>query len=413
MSSSLRIVMINTSDTIGGAAQINWQLSQSLRELGHNVDILVDQKNTQSPFVHQLSPKSIDRLLPKVGQKDFRAFFLNYRSHLFANDQVWGVGKSILNHPLIKQADIIHCHNLHGNYFQLANLVELTAFKPSVWTLHDMWPLTARCAHSLNCQKYTPGCNQCPYLNTYQSMAWDNTNKLWNHKRKIYQQSKLHLVSPSPWMSRNISQSILAEQDLSEIPNGVDTKVFKPLSQVTSRDQLGLPQDKKIITFIAQGGANNPYKGWQYFSQLVSAYATNPDIIFLVIGGSESGGDNQVINIPYQTDRHKLSQYYNATDVLVFPSFAESFGLVPLESLLCGTPVAAFPVGIIPNVISHLKNGYIAKQNDVQDLKTGVDYLLEHSLQGATLKVIQDKYSLESMTKAYLELYQRLISDFQ
>lgn len=413
-----RLVMINTTDTAGGAARISQALSQSLRSEGWQVDMLVDQQFSADSHVHLLNSSSSSRLLPRVAGKNLRSFFLDYRSRIFSNDQIWGVGEELLENPLIKQADIIHCHNLHGNYFKLKTLINLSRRKPIVWTLHDMWPLTARCAHSLDCRKFSPGCRRCPYLNTYQPIFWDNTPSLWSSKQRIYSQSRLNVVSPSPWMTANIKKSLLSGQPLTEILNGVDDSVFTPQNQRQVRRRLNLPLDKKIIAFIAQGGPHNPFKGWQYFTQLVSAYKDNSDVIFLVIGSSSAVPSAAIISLPYQTDPHTLAAYYAASDLLVFPSVAESFGLVVVEAMFTGTPVVAFPVGIVPQVISHHSTGYIAKQNNTQSLLDGVNYCLAHqSTLSANLKRsrhhLQETYSQKSMTASYLDLYRSLVPNLK
>ena len=63
------------------------------------------------------------------------------------------------------------------------------------------------------------------------------------------------------------------------------------------------------------------------------------------------------------TDDERMPTWYNAADVCVFPSYYESFGLVPLESLACGTPVVAADVGDLRNIIRHAETGDVLTDN--------------------------------------------------
>ena len=75
-------------------------------------------------------------------------------------------------------------------------------------------------------------------------------------------------------------------------------------------------------------------------------------------------------------DYDKLPDYYNAADVCVFPSYYESFGLVPLESLACGTPVVATDVGDLRNIIRQGETGFVVKDADPQNLAEKIEIIL-------------------------------------
>src|SRR4029079_4578923 len=68
---------------------------------------------------------------------------------------------------LPQKPDLLHCHNLHGNYFDLRALAGLSRQIPTVLTLHDAWLLSGHCAHSFECERWTIGCGECPDLTIY------------------------------------------------------------------------------------------------------------------------------------------------------------------------------------------------------------------------------------------------------
>jgi len=78
--------------------------------------------------------------------------------------------------------DIIHCHNLHGDYFELTPLPWLSRQRPVVLHLHDAWLLSGHCAHAHTCTGWQTGCGACPYLQTYPAVPRDNTAANWQRK---------------------------------------------------------------------------------------------------------------------------------------------------------------------------------------------------------------------------------------
>src|SRR5262249_10828825 len=130
----------------------------------------------------------------------------------------------------VQDIDIVHAHNLHGYYFDLRILPELSGKIPLVLTLHDAWLLSGHCAHSFDCMRWQIGCGQCPDLSIYPPIKRDATSFNWRRKQQIFAQSKLYITTPSEWLMRRAQASILAPaiQDARVIPNGVDLGIFRP-----------------------------------------------------------------------------------------------------------------------------------------------------------------------------------------
>ena len=66
-----------------------------------------------------------------------------------------------------KPPDVLHLHNLHGGYFDLRVLPELSAHQPTVVTMHDEWLYTGHCAYTLDSERWLEGCGSCPHLDSY------------------------------------------------------------------------------------------------------------------------------------------------------------------------------------------------------------------------------------------------------
>lgn len=413
----MKILHINTLDSKGGAARVASVLTQETNSRGHDASLAVGAKLSSNPKSFTINGHNFLSYCSRtlIGKDIFYA--INCRLRVFlANDLKYFNNRRLFSSREFKEADIIHCHNLHGNYFNLVSLEEISKLKPVVWTLHDMWSLTGHCAHSFECQKYQTGCNHCPHLNVYQKIAWDNSLKLWQEKKNIYQKSKLEIVVPSLWLKDIVEKSILDQHPLDLIYNGIDINIFRPQDKLQARRELGLPIDKKIVLFLADGGKNNQWKGWKYADKLTEFWAKDKNVFFLCIGG-RGKNINNISFTDYVKDPKKIAKYYAAVDVFLFPSIAENFPLVVLEAMSCGLPILAFAVGGVPEAVNHKEHGYIAKYRDQEDLNNGLKWLLDLSvdenknIRQNCSKRVRDHFSLELMTKNYLNLYQRILEN--
>jgi glycosyltransferase involved in cell wall biosynthesis len=296
----------------------------------------------------------------------------------------------------------------------------MSRLKPVVWTLHDMWAITPHCAYSYECELKN-GFYQCPSMNSYPQIFWNNEKYLSWRKRNIYNKSKFNLVVPSLWLKNKVEKSVLKNKDIDLIYNGIDENIFKISENNSSRQELGLPLDKKIVLFLSDGGKNNPAKGWFYVESVVKRF-NDDNTLFLCLGGKESGRDdvyNNLLYIPRISDKEKLSKYFSASDVFLFPSLADNCPLVILEAMACGIPIVTFDTGGIPELVKHLENGYIAKYKDVEDLTKGVEYIfgLDNekitNIKNKSRESVTTKYTIDKMVDQYEMLYDKIIKNYK
>jgi D-inositol-3-phosphate glycosyltransferase len=155
---------------------------------------------------------------------------------------------------------------------------------------------------------------------------------------------------------------------VSLVPCGVDLAKFRPLDQQEARRRLGL-NGEKVMLYV---GRVEPLKGLDLFIE-TAAQMEADDVKMIVVGGDANGEkemarvrrlaeERQVdglIDFVGRVEHDELPLYYNAADVCVVPSYYESFGLVALESMACGTPVVATRVGGLPTIVHHGHTGYL------------------------------------------------------
>ena len=199
----MNILQINTIDKKGGAAKVASSLKQELGKRGHTTSVFVGRKYSDENNIKLLN--DAHSVSGKIRRK--LAYWLANDIDIFSSDH-------ILKTPEFKNADIVHCHNLHSNYFNLVTLEKMATIKPVVWTFHDMWPITAHCAHSFDGKLKKSGFFSCPSLDIYPPIAWHNEKYLENKKAKIYSNSNFHIVTPSKWLAEKIGQSILKDKPI-------------------------------------------------------------------------------------------------------------------------------------------------------------------------------------------------------
>lgn len=218
----------------------------------------------------------------------------------------------------------------------------------------------------------------------------------------------------------------LANDKITVIPCGLDRKLFRPLESRKTREQIGLSGvSERMILAV---GRVEPVKG---FDLLIRAAANLPeeDNYKVVIVGGDAASSEQIAVLKETAahlglqkkllftglvDHDQLPLYYNAATVTVIPSHYESFGLVALESIACGTPVVAGPVGVIPELIfegEHDPCGRIVQGRDPADWAAAIRqiYLQSGRINAAEIETRFASYSWPAAAEALVSRVKKLI----
>jgi len=324
------------------------------------------------------------------------------------------LGSNVARHAQVRAADIVYLHWVLGGFLSLRNMEQLARLgKPVIVFMHDMWAITGGCHHSFACEKYTLKCSGCqmfPARERYELPALE-----FAKKQRLYQKyDNLFFVAPSKWLYELAKRSALTrDKPVYHIPNVINTGLFKPVAKKVARQVLNLDADDTIIAFGA-ASPRSPYKGWEYLRQALTLLyqAHGGDKLSVVIFGSSH--DEQIARaIPFKTtflgrlrDDYSTVLAYNAADVFVAPSLADNLPTTVMESMCCGTPVAGFEVGGIPDMISHKENGYLAKYKDAQDLADGIQYCIGEQLKGSLLPA----FAADAILARHFALYDEVLT---
>jgi len=323
--------------------------------------------------------------------------------------------------------DVVHLHNLHRNYFDLSFLPKLSSQRPTLITLHDTWLLSGHCAYSLDCEKWKTGCGQCPYLDSYPPIKYDNTHLNWKRKKKIYSNSRLYIATPSHWILEKANQSILkpAMVEGRVIHNGIDQSIFYPGDKKAARRKLGVPQNTTVLLFVASYGKDNPYKDfdtiWKAI-QKIKIRGLNQEILLLVLGQIDGYSEREeqyaekirIRYVPYQTNPSDVAEYYRVADIYLQASQADTFPTVVLEALACGIAVVATGVGGIPEQITDGQTGYLVKPGDWMvmaelTIKLIKDEQLRTKMGAQAAEDARKRFQIGRMVSSYIDWYHEIL----
>lgn len=386
----MKVLQINARDSRGGAAKAALRLHKMLQKNNIESNMLVYEKATEDDSVFEI-PKTPEFLSRKRGWDKKNSHALKaYKKRIKVSFHSGKDGFPISTHPLVQESDVIHLHWINDSFFALEELNKLIRLgKKIVWTFHDSWPFTGGCHVRYGCENYLTGCGNCKVLAS--NTKNDLSREYFEEKRKNYNNiSEILIISPSKWLQTSITQSpLFTKNSISQIPNLLDDKVFKPRSKNLARKILNLDKHKRYICFGAMYGNLVPYKGWRFFEEalnvLYSKYSSEMKNVELITFGGDFS--KLQVKLPCKItsfgvidDEHKLSLIYNSADMFVAPSLEENSPYTVLESIFSGTPVVAFAVGGIPEIIEHRANGYLATPQDSHDLAAGIRYLLSEGL---------------------------------
>ena len=417
----MRVLIINTSERIGGAAIAANRLMDALRNNGIQAKMLVRDKQTENITVIGLK-KSLWSIWQFVWERIVIWKANHFKQHnLFAVD-IANTGTDITTYPEFKEADIIHLHWVNQGMLSLKDLKKiLQSGKPIVWTMHDMWPCTGICHHARECDKYHKECHHCPYL--YNGGAKkDLSHQTFKKKKELYQLSPITFITCSQWLKERAGQSALLEQHpIVHIPNPIKTNLFTPRNKVEARQKCNLPTDKKLILF-GSVKITDKRKGIDYFIESCKILAEkHPELVNnlgVAVYGKESEQLKslvpfQVYALDYISHEKELVNVYNAVDLYVTPSLEENLPNTIMEAMACGIPCVGFNVGGIPEMIDHLHNGYVADYKSAEDFANGIHWTLSESeyqsLSEEARRKVTSSYSESTIAKKYIEVYNKII----
>ncbi len=417
---AMRVLLINTSERIGGAAIAASRLMDSLKNHGIKAKLLVRDKQTDRITVVSLDHSW--RMVWKFVWERIVIWKANHfkKENIFAVD-IANTGTDITSLPEFQQADVIHLHWINQGMLSLKNIEKiLSSGKPVVWTMHDMWPCTGICHHARECTSYQQECRNCLFIHSGGNKK-DLSFRIFRKKQNLYKGRHINFVACSHWLEERAGKSaLLRGHAVTSIPNPINTNLFKPHSMREARSKCLLPQDMKLMLF-GSVKITDKRKGIDYLVEscrlLAKKYPELREALGVVAFGNNSRQLEdllpfKVYPLDFVTDEHQLVDIYNAVDIFVTPSLEENLPNTIMEAMACGTPCIGFNVGGIPEMIDHLHNGYVAQYKSAEDFANGIYWMLTDpdypSLSEQACRKAVSHYSENVIAKKYIDLYNKV-----
>jgi len=413
----MKILHLNTHDISGGAARAAYRIHKGLQGIGINSKMLVQIKLSDDKTV--IGPgtkvKGGFALLRTTFDSTFRLFFSGGAKAFFS--PAWFPFSGIPSQIQSISPDIVHLHWICGGMLPIEDFKRIN--KPMIWTLHDMWAFTGGCHHSDGCEYFRQTCGNCPQLN--RNRKNDLSQSVLRRKKNAWRGLNLTLVTPSNWLAKCAKESSLfGKHRIDVIHNGLDLNLFKPINKTTARQIWNLPINKKLILFGAMRATSDNKKGFdQLYEATKQLSAQWSDKVELFVFGASEPKNPPDFGLPvhylgYLNDEVSLVLLYSAADTMVLPSRQDNLPNTVVESLACGTPVVAFDIGGIPDMIDHQINGYLAKPFDTSDLAAGIVWVLsdENRYEALCVKAREKAvacFDVEKVAKQYAELYESIV----
>ena len=326
---------------------------------------------------------------------------------------------------LIKQIqdikpDIIHLHNIHGyylNYKILFNYLKKSAI-PVVWTLHDCWSFTGHCTHFsyIQCEKWKTLCKQCVQKNAYPSsflLDRSKINYLTKKESFLLDKGLLILVPVSDWLANLCSQSFFKNIPIKRIHNGINTAVFKPVSE---KEKQEIIKKYGVETHFLLGIASvwTKRKGFDDFMNLASIIPDNYRIMLVGLSKKQLKKlPKNIIGIKRTENMNELVAIYSIADVFVNPTWEDNFPTTNLEAMACGTPVITYKTGGSIEAITP-ETGYIIEQGDITGLLNAINNVIKKGKNAYSTicrEHILKNFKKEDRYMEYFQLYETLVKN--
>lgn len=408
----MKILLLNTNDTRGGAAKACYRLLQSL---GTKAKLLVLEKITEGN----------NHIYAAVTNRFSFYFYTRINKYIlrlkgiqpnttFNQDKI---SLSLHQHALVKEADLLHLHWINRGFIslqELDNLIKLN--KPIVVTMHDMWYFTGGCHFPSDCNKYQKTCGACIAINSKRTE--DSSTQHQALKAKLYATNKLHFIAPSVWMQQKaLSSNLLKEESICVIKNGLDLNLYKPNAAVkkTWRTKHQLPEETLLVLYGAESIADER-KGFSLLIQALEKLHQLQLPFELIVFGNT--GNFNFNNLPYKvheqgyvSQEENLIQWYQTADILLMPSTEDNLPNVVVEAIGCGLPVVAFNQGGLPDLVVPGKTGLLATLRDTDDFAHAIVKVnaLKTELAKSCRAWALEEISYEVIAAKHTALYQKLI----
>ncbi len=390
MHKQLKIAVLTAPSPFYAAGILAYDLKNLLQKAGHDCIIMTNTyfENNEKDiivlpskfgnFIKRID-EAVKRRINKEGSTDDNYYMFGLKQRAYKP-----MHNRIISRLPFKPDYFIY---LFPQYFLNAKDLYLLNKKtgvPILWFMMDMAPMTGGCHYAWDCEGYTKSCGCCPGI--YSKNPKDKTHININFKKKYIEKTDIIPIAGSGWQYNQLMKSSLFRDKLKyKILVPINENHYYPTKKLEVRKELGLPVDKKII-FFGAASINEKRKGLSFlikaFSILEDRLSTEKKRnIHLAIAGEVE--EDLKINLSYSNtilgfmSHEEFPKAFQAADIFVCPSIQDSGPMMINQSIMSGTPVVSFQMGVALDLVKTGSTGYLAKLNDTTDFAEGIFKILE------------------------------------
>ncbi len=392
----IRVLHVARSDSDGGAARAAYRLHNALLGVGADSRMLVQTRGMNDPRVREVMSGRL-RVSHRIAMAlDQGIGSLSVEKSGMGSRSSGLIGCTSARTVDSQNVDVVNVHWINLGFMSIRQVGRIKS--PIVWTLHDMWPLTGSAHYE------EPG----PQRNTAMSGGIDALIRTL--KRRAWQQ-RITWIAPSAWIADVARSSLVAEHDdVRVIPNPLDVDTFCPVDRLAARQRFGIESmDEKVVLFASWGDGPDDRKGSAFLPAVLERLrATLGELTLLIVGSdvrvdrSAIAGHRLVVTGHLSLDED-LASAYSAADVAVVPSRLDNLPQTAVEAQSCGTPVVAFDVGGLRDIVANGVSGALVQPFDVDAMAHRISEIL--ALDGA-----HNAFRVESRARAVARWHPRVVS---
>lgn len=405
----MNILQFNVRLAEGGAAGVALDLHQRALRANMNSRFIYGYGKGGKKSVSHARFPAVEKHTPRLTS------VANIVLFRFLNRDAFGNLDSLFRRAMLTDGPLVlHFHVLHSYWLNFAQVVafcqRLKAVKPEVrfvWTLHDHWSVTGRCAFTDGCDGWKQGCKSCPTLTNYPPVKVDRAAAQVDGKRALFRDMLAlgcRFISPSQHVAGAFN-SLYGAGRCRVINNGIDLATEAILADITSATPVsGVPKIAVVAHDLRYDGKTN-----QRLVQAIIALGKRVEVHTFGKHSPFSGAN--VVNHGFMTDKRQLMGELNQMDSLVFSSRVDNYPLILCEALSIGVPVIATHSDAAREVLAKI-GGRTVDEAEALQLAGLAKAELAQAVFGRELAAFKahsrEAYSGQQMLEEYVRFYQGL-----
>ncbi len=308
-------------------------------------------------------------------------------------------------------ADIVHLHWVTDGFLTIETIGRIN--KPIIWSLCDAWAFSGAEHYATQVSRERSQHGYLPINRNANDSGFDLDRWTWNRK-KSHWTKPMHLLPASNWLTQATRESaLMGDWPITQIPHTVNTNLFTSATERIKTNQ------QPVVLFIASAGVHDSRKGADLLIEALKDPAITQRLKVIIVGPSPSAQEEQQISSSLNHDMvfhgeargdQELMDLYSHADITVVPSREDNMPIAAMESQSCGTPVVAFRIGGLPDIVDPTSSGYLAEPENTHDLAQGIMHVLSQDLRESTRQHAMATWSPEVIVPQLINIYNKALS---